>query len=276
MRFNPTMIKNVISIAEQAAKAILDVYGKRDYETFEKSDQSPVTEADLAANRVIVEGLSKLDSSIPILSEESEDIPWSTRKAWDKYWLVDPLDGTKEFIKGNGEFTVNIALIEHNQPTIGVVYVPVKGVCYFAEKNRAWVKKESQIQEIHTSKKVENQPWRVLGSRSSYSHLNDKFIDSLGEHTLISAGSSLKFCLIAEGLADIYPRYVPTSEWDTAAAHCILKAAGGEVLNAKTLEPLSYNQKASYLNDFFIAIGQECPEIMKIGHSIQPYITSNE
>lgn len=247
-------IQSVVKIARDAGIKILEVYARDDFGTRLKSDDSPLTEADLAAHHVIVDGLKKLDESIPILSEESADIPWEERQQWNRYWLVDPLDGTKEFIKRNGEFTVNIALIENHQPVLGVVYAPVLDVFYYGDSNGACKLTDASTDQckIKVCPHQEGEKWKVVGSRSHAGDSLVSFLEELGDHEMVSMGSSLKLCLVAEGAAHIYPRLGLTSEWDTAASHAVVNAAGGEVVVADTQEPLSYNTKDSLLNPFFI------------------------
>ncbi|MFT4940712.1 MAG: 3'(2'), 5'-bisphosphate nucleotidase [Paraglaciecola sp.] len=255
-----TLIQNVTDIAHQAGDAIMQIY-QRDFAVYEKSDESPLTEADLAAHNHIVAGLEDI-SDLPILSEESADIPWSERQTWNKYWLVDPLDGTKEFIKKNGEFTVNIALIENGIPVFGVVYAPVLKRTYVGIVGQGAYKIEDNKQTAITpEKKRSGDSWKIVGSRSHQSPEIQALLDSLeGETELIAMGSSLKLCLVAEGAAHLYPRLGPTSEWDTGAAHAVVSAAGGKVTvitNAKDVldknaEPLRYNQKESVLNPYFL------------------------
>lgn len=249
-------LEQIISIAEQAGQAILEVY-RQDFSVYEKSDQSPLTEADLGAHRVIVEALTRLTPEIPILSEESAAIPYETRSRWSTYWLVDPLDGTREFVKRNDEFTVNIALIEDGVPTLGVVHVPVTGVTYFGARGIG-AYRQAQGQEaiaIHVAHQCQS-PARVAGSRSHAGDSLLRLLDRLGDHELISIGSSLKLCLVAEGKADIYPRLGPTSEWDTAAAQAVVEAAGGGVTDLE-MRPLRYNTKDNLLNPFFLVFGDK-------------------
>lgn len=261
-------LKPLDDIAREAAKAILAVYAT-DFEVETKDDDSPLTRADLAAHRIIVDGLREMTPDLPILSEESADIPWGERRHWSSYWLVDPLDGTKEFIKKNGEFTVNIALIEAGVPVAGIVHVPVSGASYLgvtgfngttigmgafsggAMKISPNDETEIRVQQPH------QQPPRVVASRSHRSKEVDAYLASLGEHEIVSMGSSLKMCLVAEGKADVCPRLGPTSEWDTAAAHAVLLAAGGQLMDATTGKPLKYNQKETLLNPWFIAYGDQ-------------------
>lgn len=243
------MLKEVKDIARDAGAAIMDIYQSNYFDVQKKADDSPLTKADLAAHNIICEGLRALDIQYPVISEESSDISWAQRKHWCRYWLVDPLDGTKEFIKRNDEFTVNIALIEKGVPILGVVYAPALDAMYTGERDRGAFLNDKAI-SVATQ---EPETLRVVGSRSHPSQETTDWLDALGKpYEMLAVGSSLKFCLVAEGKADIYPRLGPTSEWDTAAAHAVLSAAGGEV---KTLngEPLLYNQKADYLNPHFIA-----------------------
>lgn len=247
------LLDPVNTIALQAGKKILQIYNT-EFSVDIKEDRSPLTEADMAAHHVIVDGLASLES-YPILSEESADVPFSERMAWETYWLVDPLDGTKEFIKRNGDFTVNIALIHHHEPVLGVVYVPVKDQCYFAAQGCGAFKRTGAdlVQKITARQEMPVNPI-VAGSRSHRTPELESFIENLPGHELISIGSSLKFCLVAEGAADIYPRLGPTSEWDTAAAQCVVEEAGGAVTDLEGRQ-LQYNTKASILNPYFLVFG---------------------
>jgi 3'(2'), 5'-bisphosphate nucleotidase len=250
-----TRIEKVITIAETAGKAILEIYA-RDFQIDEKDDKSPLTEADMAAHHIIVDALSELTPEIPLLSEESAETAFDERKRWQRYWLIDPLDGTKEFIKKNGEFTVNIALIENHDPVLGVVHVPVSGHTYAGETGKgAFVTKDGKRTEISVQSQAQV-PIRVAGSRSHAGESLQRYLDRLGEHKLVSMGSSLKLCLVAEGNADIYPRLGPTCEWDTAAAHAIVTAAGGKVTDLRG-ETLKYNTKESLLNPHFLVFGDK-------------------
>ncbi len=245
-------IEKIIDIAKSAGEAILNIY-ETDFSVYEKSDLSPLTEADLAAHNVIANSLLELTPEIPILSEESAKIPYSLRKSWERYWLVDPLDGTKEFVKRNGEFTVNIALIENKRPILGVIYVPVSMVTYYGSKDGGAFKQlpDSEAEPITATAK-HGTPIRVAGSRSHAGDSLKRYLENLGAHEIISMGSSLKSCLVAEGKADIYPRLGPTSEWDTGAAQAVVEAAGGRITDT-TMQPLRYNNKESLLNpDFFV------------------------
>ncbi len=249
-------IETLIAIARDAGRAILAVY-ERGFEVAAKQDNSPLTEADLASHRLIVDALAKLTPDTPILSEESAAVPFATRSRWSRYWLVDPLDGTKEFIKRNGEFTVNIALIERGAPVAGVVHVPVTGAVYAGEVGHgAFLEDADGRRSALAAATTRHHPLRVAGSRSHAGRSLQAFLERAGEHELISMGSSLKLCLVAEGRADIYPRLGPTSEWDTAAAQAVVEAAGGKVTDT-ALRPLRYNQKESVLNPYFLVFGDQ-------------------
>jgi 3'(2'), 5'-bisphosphate nucleotidase len=250
-------LDQVIAIAKAAGEAIMQVYST-DFNVVKKDDNSPLTQADLAAHHVIVAALIKLTPQIPILSEESDAIDYEIRQKWHQYWLIDPLDGTREFVKRNGEFTVNIALIDGQIPVLGVVYAPVTGVLYFASQAHGAFKQVSShaALPIHTRLLNLKQPI-IAGSRSHTDEKMQNFMLNLTASAgvapeLISMGSSLKICLVAEGLADVYPRLGPTSEWDTAAAHCVLTEAGGDIVDEAGLT-LRYNSKRSLLNPFFFA-----------------------
>jgi 3'(2'), 5'-bisphosphate nucleotidase len=247
-------ILDVIALACQAGDAILRIYGQ-DFSVDHKDDQSPLTEADLASHRVITEGLRRLTPDIPVMSEESATIPWEERRQWQRFWLVDPLDGTKEFVKRNGEFTVNIALVEGHHPVVGVVHVPVTGVTYFGEPDMGAFRQtgDQRPEPIHVTATLKGTP-RVVGSRSHAGEGLKRFLENLGNHELVSMGSSLKLCLVAEGKADIYPRIGPTSEWDTAAAQAVVEAAGGRVTDT-SMTRLTCNAKESVLNPHFLVFG---------------------
>jgi len=249
------MIEAVIQLARDAGQAILEVYA-REFEVETKADDSPLTEADMASHRLIVEGLGKLDPGIPVLSEEAADIPFSTRKQWRRWWLVDPLDGTREFIKRNGEFTVNIALIEHGVPMLGVVHAPVTGYLVHARRGHgAFLRDPATGEDLKLSAQIPaHRPLRVTASRSHLDERTARVLERIGEHEREGVGSSLKFCRLAEGRADVYPRFGPTSEWDTAAGQCVLEAAGGCVIGLDG-EPFRYNRGESLLNPDFFALG---------------------
>ncbi len=248
------LVEAVVDLARQAARGILEIY-ETDFGVESKADHSPLTEADLASNRIITRGLARMNPAIPLLSEESAHLPFATRRTWPRYWLVDPLDGTREFVKRNGEFTVNIALVEGHRPALGVVLVPVSGVYYYAARDAGAFKVEAggTARPIQVRALPLDCP-TVVGSRSHANAQTRAFIERLGEVRIMAMGSSLKMCLVAEGSADIYPRFGPTSEWDTAAAQCIVEQAGGRLTDTK-LAPLEYNTKESLLNPHFLAFG---------------------
>ena len=260
-----------IRAAVDAGKSIMDIYNdpESDFGIERKADNSPLTKADKAAHRLITNALSV--TPFPVLSEEGKEIPFKERSKWETLWIVDPLDGTKEFIKKNGEFTVNIALVEKGVPVLGVIYVPVRKELYFASSSVGAYKftgidsssqpsmDEMKQRAIHLPMALAHQGVVVVASRSHQTEETTAFIDNLRKQgkpvTLISSGSSLKICLVAEGSADIYPRFAPTMEWDTAAGQCVLHAAGGVLLAADTGKPFRYNRRESLLNGDFIALG---------------------
>ena len=239
-------------IAKEAADKIMEVY-VTDFEVRNKSDRSPLTRADMASHDVICSRLAVLTPDIPVLSEESAHIPYSTRKTWDQYWLVDPLDGTREFIKRNGEFTVNIALIRENYPVLGLIYAPVKGLCYYAARNEGAYKQGNGAADLRIKAKASRADALVIaGSRSHGNERQQAFFRKMGDQIeTIAIGSSLKFCLVAEGIADIYARFGPTSEWDSAAGQCIVEEAGGRVTDTGFTR-LRYNTKDSLINPDFL------------------------
>lgn len=252
------IVKEVVEIARQAGQVILDIYKKSEgVEIERKSDNSPLTIADKAANKVICDGLEKLDFQFPIISEENKEIPYSERKDYKYNWLVDPLDGTKEFIKRNGEFTVNIALIKSGQPVMGIVYAPVLDEMYWALKGEgAYLIKDGKETRISASEfNMTDEGLRVVCSRSHLNQGTQDFVDALNDPELVSKGSSLKFLILAKGEAELYPRIAPTMEWDTGAAQVVLEEAGGKVIDEETKQPLRYN-KENLLNPFFIAYGK--------------------
>lgn len=241
----------VLDIASEAGAAVMEVYG-REFSTTEKDDRSPLTEADLRSNEVITRGLASIDGT-PILSEESAQIAYADRRGWTRFWLVDPLDGTKEFIKRNGEFTVNIALIENSVPVLAVVYAPAMGVTYWAAGGRAFKREADGVRQIAVAD-YSGGILKVVASRSHAGPETEAFLDHLrtetGDLDLLSIGSSLKLCMVAEGQAHLYPRLGPTMEWDVAAADAVVRAAGGEVV-ALDGNALTYN-KENLLNPFFV------------------------
>lgn len=241
----------IIAVAKRAGDAIITVYqGAVDVTT--KSDSTPLTQADLRAHEIIVAGLKSLTPEWPVLSEESAEVPFDERSQWHTYWLVDPLDGTKEFISRNGEFTVNIALIRDHAPVLGVVYVPVTATTYAGAQNLgALIQVDGGASKEIRVRAQAAKPLRVVGSRSHRGELLDAYLARLGPHELVSMGSSLKFCLVAEGKADLYPRLGPTSEWDTAAAQAVVEAAGGVVCELNG-DRLLYNMRSQLLNPNFL------------------------
>jgi len=256
------VLTGVREAVAEAGAAILEIYADPDrFDAERKADDSPLTAADLAANRLLVSRLQELTPAIPILSEESRQADWSERRYWRECWVVDPLDGTKEFLKRNDEFTVNVALVRDHHPILGVVYAPALGQWYYAATGiGAWHQSGQGLAErISVAPPPEGRPWKVVGSRSHSTAAVQAFVDRLGDAELVPMGSSLKLCLVAGGSADVYPRLGPTSEWDTCAAHAVVVEAGGQVLNAETGQPLSYNARESLLNPHFIVCGRADP-----------------
>lgn len=254
MRVSEALREAVIALAQDAAARILNIYGTA-FDVARKADASPLTEADLASHRCIVEGLERLTPDVPVLSEESaEDVPGQVRRTWPVLWLVDPLDGTREFVKRNGEFTVNVALVEDGVATFGVIQQPVTGTLWHGRPGQgAFVRERGVERPIHTRRPAPD-PLRVAASRSHRDTRTEALLQRIGRTEAIAQGSSLKFCSIAEGGMDVYPRFGPTSEWDTAAGQAILEAAGGSVFDPRG-RPLRYNQRDTLLNGDFIALG---------------------
>lgn len=248
-------VRAVIDIATKAGEEIMKIYAT-DFEVVNKEDDSPLTQADRASNEIIVSGLQKLYPEIPIISEESKQLGYEERAGWDLCWLVDPLDGTKEFIKKNGEFTVNIALIHKGKPVVGVVAVPAQGKMYFSEAGKGAFLIDSKGNEraIHV-KQPDADKFVIVGSRSHPSKEMDEYLEAkkkqYKEVEFRAAGSALKICLVAEGEADVYPRLGPTMEWDTAAGHAVALEAGASVKIYGTDDDLTYNRE-NLLNPFFI------------------------
>ncbi|WEN16297.1 3'(2'),5'-bisphosphate nucleotidase CysQ [Rhodanobacter sp. AS-Z3] len=255
MNMPPELARRIGVIARAAGAVILDIYHS-DFAVQTKDDASPLTAADLAAQQAIMAGLATLEMPLPVLSEEAKALPWSERQHWSRYWLVDPLDGTREFVKRNGEFTVNIALIDERRSVLGVVFAPVTGELYVAEHGHgAWLQTsvDGDWQRIH-ARPLAASP-TVAGSRSHGGARSDALQRLIGsDYDMVPLGSSLKFCLIARGDADVYLRLGLTSEWDTAAAQCVLDEAGGAVLDLAG-QPFRYNRGESLLNPEFIAVG---------------------
>jgi len=245
-------IEALKAIARRAGEAIMEIYGEDDFVVEVKDDNSPLTAADKVSHEVIVNGLLKHWPEIPILSEEGANIPYEERRNWQRFWLVDPLDGTKEFIKRNGEFTVNIALIEGGSPVAGIVYVPAQDKLYSGVEGEAYVQEggEQQPKPIKVRKPDFGKGLTVVMSRSHPSPELEEYLQNVNVAEALPVGSSLKLCVVAEGIADLYPRLGPTMEWDTAAGHAVVLAAGGRV-ETPAGEPLYYN-KENLLNQYFI------------------------
>ena len=248
------LLQPAIRLAIAAGSRILEIY-ESDFSVEEKKDKTPLTAADMAAHEIIESGLSALTPDLPVLTEESAAIPFAQRSQWQRYWLVDPLDGTREFIRRNGEFTVNIALVDQHEPVLGVVYAPVLGVYYYACRGQGAYKREAmnEPERIHV-RRWDGGMVTVAGSRSHAGATLQRFLNNLGDYQIIPMGSALKSCLVAEGRADIYARLGPTSEWDTAAAQCVVEEAGGRITRIN-MQRLRYNTKDSLLNPHFFAFG---------------------
>ena len=260
------LLPRVQAIAQAAGREISRIYATA-FSVETKADNSPLTAADRAAHEVIAAGLAQLTPGIPLWSEESGTISWETRRHWTRFWLVDPLDGTREFIKRNGEFTVNIALVHDHRAVLGVVHAPVPGCdyCGYAGGPALRTDPGQPPREIRVRQPA-SPPVRVAGSRSHRGASLDSFLRRLGAHELVSMGSSLKFCLVAEGAADVYPRLGPTSEWDTAAAQAVVEAAGGSVIDLEG-QPLRYNTRPEVLNPHFVASGDPDRDWLAMLHS---------
>ena len=249
-----SLIDPVVALAEEAGRAILEVYSS-DFEVQSKADESPLTQADLASHHCIVAGLETLTPGMPIISEESGLPEFDERSQWQRYWLIDPLDGTREFVNRNGEFTVNIALIDNQKPVFGVVHVPIQDKTYLGcEGYGAQRRNTDGSRDTIRVSATSASPVRIVGSRSHRGASLDAYLENLGVCDMIPMGSSLKFCVIAEGGADLYPRLGLTSEWDTAAAQAVVEQAGGQVVTLDG-KPMKYNTKSDILNPFFFVIG---------------------
>jgi 3'(2'), 5'-bisphosphate nucleotidase len=256
MRDLHALASRLLPIAARAGAAIMQIYDAG-FAVQRKEDDSPLTLADLESQRLIIEGLAELTPDIPILSEESAQAPWSERRTWRELWVVDPLDGTREFVKRNGEFTVNIALVVDHEPVLGLVAAPALGLVYWGaagvgafSHHRSAAQPAAAHLPIHVS--APQSPLRVVGSRSHASAETATYLTRVGPHVMTGIGSSLKFCLVAEGKADLYPRFGPTSEWDTAAGQALLEAAGGQVTRLDG-HRLRYNCRESVINGDFLA-----------------------
>lgn len=259
---NRALLPEILTLAQRAGEAILGVYAQQ-FAVTAKEDRSPLTLADLKSHEIIVAGLRALTPELPVLSEEASDIPYAQRSRWSRYWLVDPLDGTKEFVSRNGEFTVNIALIDAHAPVLGVVHVPVKAVTYSGVLHDGAFRYEGGAAQRIRVHQPAATPLRIVGSRSHRGDSLDRVLPKLEPYELIGVGSSLKFCLVAEGAADFYPRLGPTSEWDTAAAQAVVEAAGGAVVQLDGA-PLRYNTKAELLNPHFLVYGDHTRDWLRV------------
>ncbi len=252
-----SLLNDIVSLAKQAGNQVFNIY-QSDFTVEYKADKSPITVADLASHDCICQGLRHLTPDLSIISEESEPISFQKRRSWEKYWLIDPLDGTKEFLEKNGEFTINIALIEQHKPSLGVIFVPSKNICYFASKGLGAYKQIGETQPkvmLSRAWKEEQSITAVISRRHGMEELK-KFLAQFSSLNLLYCGSALKFCWLAEGLADIYPRFSPTFEWDTAAGQCILKEAGGLVID-NTGQELQYNMSSSLQIANFLAVADK-------------------
>ena len=267
LRSDPSyLLDPVLLLAKEAGRRIMRIYAD-DIGVAHKDDASPLTAADLASHECLVEGLAGL-AGYPVLSEESAAISFDERSTWETYWLVDPLDGTKEFIKRNGEFTVNVALIHRHRPVLGVVGVPASNLAYFAAEGCGAFRQAGESTPVPIRVLTPpRHPLRVVGSRSHGSEDMERYLAGLGEHERLPVGSSLKFCRVAEGHADLYPRIGLTSEWDTAAAQCVVEQAGGAVVDLQG-QPLRYNAKSSLLNPYFLVYGDKSHDWLQYARGI--------
>jgi 3'(2'), 5'-bisphosphate nucleotidase len=247
----PALTESLMPIVERAGAAIMEIYAAG-FTVQHKDDNSPLTLADLESQRVIVEGLKRITPEIPILSEESAAAPWDTRQTWRELWVVDPLDGTREFVKRNGEFTVNIALVVEHEPLLGIVAAPAQGTVFWGMAGIGAFARRRGEEARHIRTTPPRVPVRVVGSRSHPSPQTAAYLARLGPHVMSGVGSSLKFCLLAEGKADLYPRFGATSEWDTAAGQALLEAAGGHVTRMDG-HRMRYNCRESVINGDFVA-----------------------
>jgi len=249
------LVLGVLDACRAASEKILEIYRQADFDIERKDDASPLTAADMASHRTLVSALEALTPDIPVLSEESAEVTFETRRHWDRLWVVDPLDGTREFIKRNGEFTINVALVENQRPVLGVIAIPVTGLAYsgiVGSQARRW--RDWRVSEPIATRRPPASPAVVLGSRSHANPRTEAYFGMLGPHEKIGRGSALKFCAVAEGEADFYPRLGPTSEWDTAAGEAIVTAAGGRVWLPDGRE-MRYNARESLLNGDFLVAG---------------------
>ena len=253
-------VKGLLNIVQEAGKQVLEIYNsdEENWDVSAKDDNSPLTKADKVANDYICEQLKAQYPDIPIISEENKEIPYDERKQYEVFWLVDPLDGTKEFIKRNGEFTINIALVQGGEDKAGILSAPALGRIYYAAKGEGafyWDENNDKHKLAVNNFSLNDKGLRIVSSRSHMNEETQQFIDQLEEPELVSMGSSLKFMLVAEGKADIYPRIGPTMEWDTGAAQAIVEEAGGKVLNYEDQQPLRYNKEDLH-NPWFVVYGK--------------------
>lgn len=263
MSFYERIFDSLCALATEAGRNILEDKA-RTSSVMTKSDMSPLTSADLAAHHAIIEGLTRIAPEIPVISEESEVPPFAVRRTWERYFLIDPLDGTKEFIKGRKEYTVNIALIEQGEPVMGIVYAPELELLFAGARGMGAYRSQGKGERraIRVAESSRPRP-RIAGSTSHATPQLEGFLQHLGEHELVRFGSSLKICQVADGTTDLYPRFGPTSEWDTAAGHGVVLHAGGKLLQMDG-SPLRYNQKEDILNPYFLVVGPEDHDWVKL------------
>ncbi len=250
------LLTPALEIVISAGRAILEIY-ESGFQVENKEDNTPLTEADLAAHEIIENGLQEITPNLPVLTEESAKISFKERSEWKRYWLVDPLDGTQEFIRRSGEFSVNVALIENNEPVLGIIYAPVLGAYYYACRGQGAYKRSAtgNPKRIHVRQWNGGKATVVCGSATDVSKSLQKLLAQLPEYEVVRLGSALKSCMVAEGKADLYARLGPTSEWDTAAAQCIVEEAGGKITTTE-MQPLRYNTRKSLLNPHFLVFGE--------------------
>lgn len=250
------ILEQVIQIVMTAGKEVLNIYNSSTQQNITtKADKSPQIEADLISHHILIDELKRLNAGFPVISEESGEIKFSERQSWNSFWLIDPLDGTKEFINRTGEFTINVALIENHKPVLGVVFMPVNNVCYYgAHKIGAYKKNQHDKEILIPGQERSSKNIIIVTSHHEKNPLPPQLLEAIGPYTLTQIGSSLKICLIAEGKADLYPRLFPTYEWDTAAAHAILLETHGDIYDLNHKLPLQYNTKPSLLNPNFVAL----------------------
>jgi 3'(2'), 5'-bisphosphate nucleotidase len=263
MRNLPALAEALMPIVARAGEAIMQVYGA-EFSVQHKLDESPLTLADLESQRIIIEGLGRLTPDIPILSEESAQAPWTQRRGWRELWVVDPLDGTREFVKRNGEFTINIALIVEHEPLLGIVAAPARQLLYWGAAGTGAYRRAGDAPPSKIQVATPRRPLRVVGSRSHASARTQAYLATLGGHVTEGVGSSLKFCMVAEGAAELYARFGPTSEWDTAAGQALLEAAGGHVTRLDG-HRLRYNCRESLVNGDFLAFSH--PSVLLAAHN---------